>query len=72
MLYRIGLVVFAICMIILGKSNLVHFLLSKPDDAVTCIEDIVINGLQPVTNFYISNNGFGTFLLTLMILVVDL
>jgi hypothetical protein len=44
----------------------------KPEDAVTCIEDIVINGLQPVTNFYIANNAFGTILLTLMVLAVDI
>lgn len=43
----------------------------KPDDAVKCIEDVVIDWLLPVTQFYQHHRGFGLALMTSMQLVLD-
>jgi len=47
------------------------FCLKQPDDAVKCIEDVVIDYLQPVTLFYMENKVFGLALMTIMQLIVD-
>ena len=58
-------------MIMVGKSNLVILWLIKPDDAVKCIEDVIIDWLKPITFFYMENKAFGLTLMTTMQLIVD-
>jgi hypothetical protein len=59
-------------MIIIGKSNLVNLELLQPSDSVPCIQDVILDALQPVTNFYIRNEGLGLTLVGIMNLVVDI
>ena len=44
----------------------------QPSDAVDCLQDVILDGLQPVTNFYIENEGFGLTLVSIMQLIVDI
>lgn len=37
-----------------------------------CIQDVILDALQPVTNFYIANEGFGLALVSIMQLIVDI
>ena len=51
---------------------LVNNIFIKPEDSVPCIEDVILDWLQPITNFYINNEGFGLTLVSIMQLLVDI
>lgn len=44
----------------------------KPSDSVPCIQDVILDGLQPVTNYYIANEGLGLTFVSIMQLIVDI
>ena len=44
----------------------------KPSDEVPCLQDVILDALQPVTNFYIGNKGLGLTLVSIMQLIVDI
>ena len=69
--YRIGILVIAVFMIILGKSNLVHLSSHSPPTPSPCIEDALLDAMQPLTNLYITNEGLGLALVSLMQVLVD-
>lgn len=37
-----------------------------------CLQDTVLDGLQPVTNFYLDHEGLGLTLISIMQLIVDI
>lgn len=47
-------------------------LVMKPSDSVPCIQDVILDALQPLTNFYIQNEGLGLTLVSIMQLLVDI
>jgi len=47
------------------------FVLIQPSDSVPCIQDVVLNFLLPITEFYTENKTFGLILVSIMQVIVD-